>query len=573
MMRSAKSHVVAFACLAIAGVCHALTPEPRIPLWPEGKTPDFRAPQTSPYIEWLPSPCQTSDVCVILISGGSYTCCCDGKWIDLTAEAFNARGVSCVRLIYRTPRPAGLPIWKTAWEDGQRAVRLVRRAAAARGIDPEKIGVFGYSAGAHLTALLATSSQTPAYDPVDEVDSTPCHVAWAVPVYPAYLLDDGPTGPNARMGLFANLAPELKFDAKTPPMCFFHGGADPYSPLGSTAMCHKLRTMGIPAEMHLYAKGPHGFFTAKNGGRAEYQDRMFEWLLQIGALGKPGAEVAFDARNADESVTASREKFDLWPAGKMPSVQTNQTVTPYLEWFFPKDLRTRAIQMVFPGGGYIHLSTLKEGEAIARAFNSRGMTCVVVGYRVPRPVAMPKHQTAFEDAQRAIRMVRMEAARRGLDPELIGGMGFSAGGHLTLMCATSSMLPAYRAVDDVDKEPCHLNWAVPVYPAYVLTDGSNGANAAKGNGLDAMIVEDFAFDPKTPPMCLLHGDADVYSAMGSVKTWQKLRRMGLQSDLHVFATRGHCFYFKAAPGTGSYNWIGRIFDFFEAYGFNAPLKQ
>ena len=89
------------------------------------------------------------------------------------------------------------------------------------------------------------------------------------------------------------------------------------------------------------------------------------------------------------------------------------------------------------------------------------------------PGKLPKHLTSWQDAQRAIRLVRSEAAARGLDPERIGTMGFSAGGHLTYMTALSSLTNAYPAVDAIDRLSCSVQWACPIYPAYSLTDGAN----------------------------------------------------------------------------------------------------
>ena len=91
--------------------------------------------------------------------------------------------------------------------------------------------------------LLGTSALTPAYDPVDAVDEIPCHVNLAVPIYVAYALSDGLTGPNTRSGdaIDAKLSDVFKFDAKTCPMALFHGGTDPYSPLGSTEIYRQLR--------------------------------------------------------------------------------------------------------------------------------------------------------------------------------------------------------------------------------------------------------------------------------------------------------------------------------------------
>ena len=145
-------------------------------------------------------------------------------------------------------------------------------------------------------------------------------------------------------------------------------------------------------------------------------------------------------------------------------------------------------------------------------------------------------------------------------------MGSSAGGHLTLMGATSSMRRSYRPVDDLDKIPCNVQWAVAIYPAYALTDGIDKGNVQGGNEDDSRPVREFSFDLKTCPMLFVHGDADGWAAMNSVKCWEQLRRMGIQSDLHTLATRSHCFQRKAAPGTGSYTWLNRIWEFMNHTG-------
>ena len=74
-------------------------------------------------------------------------------------------------------------------------------------------------------------------------------------------------------------------------------------------------------------------------------------------------------------------------------------------------------------------------------------------------------------------------------------------------------------------------------------------------------VPEFSFDMNTAPMLFLHGDADGYSAMNSVKIWEKMRSMGVQSELHTLSLRNHCFQVKASPGTGGYTWLDRIADY------------
>ena len=566
----------------------------RVGLWPEGKIPDFQTQQIAatteevkaagfkaaehamPYLDWYAAPAEKNGGCMVLISGGGYQSCCDGVRIDRVAQKLTGLGFVCVSLTYRTPRPQGLPIYQSAWEDGQRAVRFVRSEAQKRGFDPEKIGAFGISAGSHLTVLLATSALTPAYGAVDALDQLPCHLNWAVPVCTAYALTDGLTGPNTRDGdaIDAKLSDVFKFDAKTCPMALFHGGVDAYSPNGSTQIYRQLRRMKIPAEIHLFADRPHGFMGDPGKGEDgtaydHWLDRVAEFLRQMNFDGRLGAERDLMVRYPNDDARGEYRKELLWPDGKMPDVQKNQC-QPYLEWHLPKEIKTKAIQIIYSGGGYG--GNDPDGFEVAparRYLHEKGMTVVTVKYRTPRPQGgLAKHTTAWQDLQRAVRIVRSEAAAKGLDPDRIGIMGSSAGGHLTLMGATSSKRRSYAPIDDLDKLPCNVRWAVAIYPAYALTDGADSHNAKGGNEDDARLVPEYSFDLATCPILFIHGDADGWAAMNSVKCWEQLRRMGIQSDLHTLVGRGHCFQRKAAPETGSYTWLGRIWEFMHHEGFN-----
>jgi acetyl esterase/lipase len=566
----------------------------RVTLWPEGKIPNFQPQQIAattqevkepgfkpaervmPYLDWYDPPAEKNGACMLLISGGGYQNCCDGVWIDRVAKKLLDLGFVCVSLTYRTPRPQGLPIYQSGWQDGQRAVRFVRSEAQKRGFDPEKIGAFGFSAGSHLTVLLATSALTPAYEAVDALDQLPCHVNWAIPIYTAYALTDGLTGPNTRDGdaIDVKLTDVFKFDAKTCPMVLFHGGTDVYSPNGSTQIYRQLRRMKIPAEIHLFADRPHGFMGDPNKGEQgtaydNWLDRIAEYLRQMNFDGRLGEEVDLMARYPNDDARDGYRKEPLWPEGRMPDAQTNQCV-PYLEWHMPKTRTTKAIQIIYSGGSYMGNSP--DGFEVAptrRFLNEKGMTVVTMKYRTPRPLGgLAKHTTAWQDLQRAVRVVRSQATALGLDPDRIGIMGSSAGGHLTLMGATSSKRRAYWPIDDLDKLSCSVQWAIAIYPAYALTDGAEKPNTQGGNEDDSRLVPEFSFDLATCPILFIHGDADGWAAMNSIKCWEQLRRMGIQSDLHTLVGRPHCFQRKAAPGTGSYTWMGRIWEFMNHKGFN-----
>ena len=554
--------------------CLPLAAQQRQALWPKNKMPDAQPEQIAamtseskapgfkpekhrmPYLEWYEKPQNPNGACAILISGGGYNSTCDMSLIELWRKDLTAEGVQCVSLVYRTPRPEGLPFDQTAWEDGQRAVRLVRSQAEKRGFNPENIGAIGMSAGGHLTLLLATGSETAAYQKIDKTDDTPCHINWAVANAPAYVTTDGETGTKAtRQGYGVDVAISrvFPFDGHTCPISLHHGGADPYSPNGSTLVYRQLRRMHIPAELHLYPEKGHGAFGFP---------RAVEFLRQMGFLGPLEPEVLLTDRFASDADRAEYAKEDIWPEGKMPDVQENQC-HPYIEWHIPAVRTTDAIQILYSGGSYeVNDPDGFEGAPVRRFLNSKGMTVVTLKYRTPRPAApLAKHTTAWQDLQRAIRVVRSEAAARGLNPDKIGVMGYSAGGHLTLMGVTSSRHRSYLPVDSIDKLPCNVQWGVAIYPAYALTDGDNGENTNGGNGDSDVLVPEFSFDLDTAPTLFIHGDADGYASMGSVKTWEKMRAMGVQSELHTLATRYHCFQYAASPGTGSYTWLDRVWEF------------
>ncbi len=263
---------------------------------------------------------------------------------------------------------------------------------------------------------------------------------------------------------------------------------------------------------------------------------------------------------------AEKQELRLWP--DLAPGEKNDENGPRLYLFQPEEKTSDTVMLIFPGGAYMGLAIDHEGWKIADFFNRKGITAVVLKYRVPRREGLPKHMAAWQDAQRAVRVIRANAKEWGVDPEKIGAMGFSAGGHLTLMTATTSQTPAYAPVDEIDKLPCHVNFAVPVYPAYVLEDGANGPNKGKGN--DSEMVADFAFDAKTPPMCLIHGDNDGYSAMGSVAVYHKLRTMGIPAELHIFAKVGHGFGANPTLKPDNHHvgdWLNRAYAAIQVFGF------
>ena len=353
-------------------------------IWPKGKMPHRSDLQIAamtteskaagfkpeeyrlPYLEWYEAPENPNGTCMILISGGSYNSCCDGKLIESWRKSLTALGVQCVNFVYRTPRPEGIPYYQTAWEDGQRAVRKVRSEAGRRGFNPEKIGVMAMSAGGHLGLLLATASQSAAYRSVDSLDKeVSCHINIAVLNAPAYLTSDADSLgiPATREGYGADvtLSKVFPFDGKTCPISLHHGGADIYSPNGSTLVYRRLRSMGVPAELHLYPGKGHGAYGF---------ERAVEFLRQMGFLEPLEPEVRLLDRFTSDSARAEYVKEPVWPEGKTPDFQENQCET-YLEWHIPRERKTDAIQIIYSGGGYNNNSA--DGFEVAPAiFNTSG---------------------------------------------------------------------------------------------------------------------------------------------------------------------------------------------------------
>ncbi len=514
------------AALQVGAATSAATSESaqeaeRQALWPSA---DGRAS----YVEWERTPDAPNGSCLIVLAE-------DGG--ESFVGRFSSIGCRCVRLVCGASRP------EDAWKDGQRAVRLVRSQAAKRCFDPNRIGVVAMSGGARLAALLATSSQTSAYEPVDEIDNgVPCNVNWAV--VGAF---DGP--PDA--------SPAFQFDEKTAPMCMIHDGTDCRASLPLTQTYRRLKRMKIPSELHLCAGSPDG----------SWFDRAREFMTQMAFLGPLAPPGKITLRYHDDNARGGYEKEPIWPDGKMPDAQTNQC-TPYIEWHMPKTLKTKAVQIIYSGGAYNKNSP--NGNEVApfrRYLNAKGMAVVTMKYRTPRPAPpLERHVTAWQDLQRAIRIVKSKAGAKGLDPDRIGIMGSSAGGHLSLLGAASSRTPAYTPIDELDAVPCNVQWAIVIYPGYLFAGFKMRPEAPDGG--EVPLSPDLKFDSDTPPMILMQGDSDVWSSVGCVKVWERLGQMGVPCDLHTLALRPHCFQNKASPGTGSYTYLDRLWEFMVRIGAN-----
>lgn len=289
---------------------------------------------------------------------------------------------------------------------------------------------------------------------------------------------------------------------------------------------------------------------------------MFAAACALAAACAPSAR-AGDVR------TTPHKRYQLWPEGKMPQVATNLDNQAWIEVYLPTNRPHDACMIIAPGGCYVWWCWGGEGSTMLEHCCRNDMPAVQLKYRCPRPKGNTFYLNAWQDAQRAVRFVRAHAKEWGISPDNIGFNGYSAGGHLTLMAALSSTSNSYARVDEIDDLPCNVNWAIPVYPAYVLSDTQNdwGGGSEKGNPLTLEIRPEFLFDKGTPPMCLFHGDADDISPMGSVRVYHKLRLMGIPGELHTFANRGHVFFSDASAGESCVAFRDTAFGWLNSMGF------
>ncbi len=219
-----------------------------------------------------------SGAAVVVFPGGSY----EFLAIDLegteTCDWLTAQGVNCVLVKYRVPGSGPYPKSSAALQDAQRAVSLVRQHAVEWKLDPQKIGVIGYSAGGNLVAFLSTKFEQRVYSAVDAADEVSCRPDFAMMIYPAYLVD-----PNNGFAMTMDVVPT----AQTPPAFIVQSENDPLHVENATAYFLALKNVKVPVEMHLFAKGGHGYGLRKTAQPVtDWPELANVWLQSIGVLKK-----------------------------------------------------------------------------------------------------------------------------------------------------------------------------------------------------------------------------------------------------------------------------------------------
>jgi acetyl esterase/lipase len=241
-------------------------------------------------------------------------------------------------------------------------------------------------------------------------------------------------------------------------------------------------------------------------------------------------------------------RIKLWDSapGIVAGKDTDTDPTePTMDIYLPQSQAPTAAVVVLPGGGYVHLATVKEGSSIAQMLNSHQIAAFVVRYR-----HAPRYQypTPVLDAQRALRTVRFHAAEYNIDPRRVGVMGFSAGGHLAATLATQFDSGDLESADPIDHQNSRPDFAVLVYPVITLTQeeyvhkGSRQALLGDRHDLWPTLSPDLRVSPRTPPTFLVHATTDrTVPVENSVFFYLACRKNHVPAELHLFQNGPHGF--------------------------------
>ncbi len=233
---------------------------------------------------------------------------------------------------------------------------------------------------------------------------------------------------------------------------------------------------------------------------------------------------------AELETTESNTKDSV--AGK-PWISVSNVSQPTITVYSPRGKNTGAAVVVFPGGGYQVLAIDLEGTEICDWLISKGITAVLLKYRVPTERVGPYRESplALQDAQRAVGLVRFHAGDWHIDPRKIGVIGFSAGGHMVAAVSTHFEKRLYPAVDAADKESCRPDFAVAVFPGHLWIDEQ-----------PLQLNPNVPVTKQTPPTFLLQAENDpVDDVKNSLRYFEALKTAEVPVEMHLYAEGGHAF--------------------------------
>ncbi len=237
----------------------------------------------------------------------------------------------------------------------------------------------------------------------------------------------------------------------------------------------------------------------------------------------PGPTAVISGEEAD-----TQKPTDRLVGGKTV-MKVGNVATPQMHVYLPaKEKANGTAVVICPGGGFHILAWDLEGTEVAEWLNGLGIAAIVCKYRVPTAShgSPGKYQGPVNDAQRAISITRQLAKEWNIDPNKIGVLGFSAGGETAARSALAAGERQYQPSDEADKEPCHADFAILIYPGG-LVDKEHELNQ------DVVVHKD------APPMFLVHASDDPVPCQASTELFNALKKVKVAAELHVFATGGH----------------------------------
>jgi len=293
--------------------------------------------------------------------------------------------------------------------------------------------------------------------------------------------------------------------------------------------------------------------------------------------------IYFIASAGAQTVTQTeKEVLTLWPSGlpagavqldskKIKELKAEEANHPRGHVFYvdsptmmvypaAKEKANGCAVVICPGGGYNVLAWRHEGLELAEYFNSIGVTAFVLKYRVPRRIPDKIHWEPMQDVQRAIRLVRYEAKQGNkykVDPQRIGVLGFSAGGHLTVMSGVQYKTKCYDPVDVADKESARPDFICPIYAAYLADDFKD--NVAELGSLVTV-------DNSTPPAFMAVTWDDSFRGAQSALLFARLKEHGVQAEFHGYSKGGHGYGIQPSDNPVS-TWADRLTDWLKVSGF------
>lgn len=259
--------------------------------------------------------------------------------------------------------------------------------------------------------------------------------------------------------------------------------------------------------------------------------------------GAPGEVAKLTEKSSSEG-----DKIGGEPVLRMTDI-SEPTITIYRA---PDEVASGAAMVVCPGGGYNILAYDLEGTEICEWLNNIGVTAVLLKYRVPRREGREKHAAPLQDVQRAIGCVRAHAEKLDVDPNRIGVMGFSAGGHLSAMVSNNFAERTYPAVDAADKVSCRPDFCLLVYPAYLSGD-------------KFQLSPELKVSSATPPTMLIQAEDDNPHIYSSLFYYYALKEAGVPAWMHLYSKGGHGYGLRDT-GAAVNEWPDRVEDWFREIG-------